>query len=303
MPGVKDAVVGLSWNHKVWKGYISGPQDACIKYGWPYVQQAGEGGEWWNFNMNQGFPNQYGGRVYGYASMGASNSTDCITQKKNPVFNGSFPQGDGIILFVSTDVHTWTGRMVVGFYGKAIIHGLERLYPELICPGCNHIFRKHKISGVHIIYTCISVSCKHTIAATITQLYNYSINCPVCNHLIDELWCNPFGPPPPSICRNPSHGYRGPHVCITSKDDSQIPLSNSPQMYQPILSGEIAYSTNLNNYLDAKSLIPCITKHTRKVHFPYLIDRKITIEVLQEALSKGQDAETSNKVRTLLEVI
>jgi len=307
MLGTKDAVVNLSWNHKKWEGFISNPNDECIKKtDWQYVKQTGMAGEWWNFNFNEGFPNQHFGRIYGYASMGAAKSTDCLSQKKQPVFNGPFPQGNGVVFFVSKDVHQ-TGRKIVGFYGKAMIHGLEATLPQLKCDHCHHIFQSKNSKGSTVQYVCAASCCSRTLTLNKTSIWRNSIKCPNCSYILNDLWCKPLGPSTTLVCRvscnKGGHSSIGPHICITSGNDPQIPPSQSPQWFEPLLSGEIDYSSIFTTFLDAKSLIPCISNHTRKVHFPYLIDRQVTKIILNKALSTYQDETAVSKIRNLLKTL
>jgi DNA-directed RNA polymerase subunit RPC12/RpoP len=291
----------LSWNHKGWQGYIEKRDDPCIQGGWPYVQQNGWGGEWWNFNMTPGFPNQAGGRIYGYASMSASNSTDCKGVTR-PVFK-SFPQGDGVIIFVSTErCPSNGGRKIVGFYGKAIIHGLHLRYPRLVCPNCRHIFIFHSVViGGGLLYRC-TCGRKHELNVKKAEIRAYTIRCHLCSspQILDQCTRNPLGPDPPTLCA--SHDHRGPHVCI-NHHDPQVPSEIKDLWYEPLISGEIAYSFKLDTYIEAYKYIPCIENHTRANHFPYLIDRDITKTILQQALQQQQQQQTANKIRNLLAII
>lgn len=111
------AIVSMSWNHRGWQGFISDEYDPCIaESGFPFVRQMKSGGEWWNFNFNPNFPNQYGGRIFGYAPFRSYNNVKSYMERGG--------QGKGVVFFISTDLHQG-GRKIVGVYGGATFHGIE----------------------------------------------------------------------------------------------------------------------------------------------------------------------------------
>lgn len=253
------AIVSMSWNHRGWQGFITDEHDPCItNSGYQYVKQMTRAGEWWNFNLNPNFPNHHSGRIFAYAPFRSQKGVESYIKQGG--------QGDGVVFFISKDLHQG-GRKIVGVYGGAVFHGVELIkLPDKNRKICDMDWEPSKA----------------TPGTVPIDEWGRSI-----------LFKGPYHPPLELI--NISH-----------EDDLEIPPSKSPCRVTPIISGEIEISTLFPNYLDAEEYLgkEFLRERRRALHFPVLIDEEKGKRILQAAIALHKEyKDAKGKLSNLLEKV